>query len=100
MNKVDVFEKKIKSPGAFKSFKEIFPGYKGEDYDLPGTCEFLANQFRQIYKKETAHSDVANDLTVHTTCALDTEGMRHVFNSVRTNLLSSSLNQGDSGFVL
>ena len=100
LNKVDVFDYKIKSKASFYQFKKIFPKYKGDVGDEISAKKFLAEYFQTIYKEETESANVQRELAVHATCALDTKAMEQVFNSVRTSLLSASLNEGDSGFML
>lgn len=72
LNKKDIFQDKIKTTDLSKSF----PEYKGgSSYDQG--VEFLKGLYLAQVKKRNP-----NDVYTHVTCALDTEQVKVVFDSV------------------
>jgi GTPase SAR1 family protein len=81
LNKLDLFEKKIKDEASFQDFKKYFPDYKGEA-KVDTCCDFIRDKFI------SALGDDSENLEVHThiTCALDTDAMTAVFEAVKDNI--------------
>lgn len=72
LNKKDIFQDKIKTTDLSKTF----PQYKGgADYDEG--VEFLKSMYLSQVKTRSP-----NDIYAHITCALDTEQVKVVFDSV------------------
>jgi len=80
LNKVDLFEKKIKDPKIFKEFQKAFPKYKGAA-TLETCCNFVQDAFKALIEDENTA-----DVHTHITCALDTEAMTTVFEAVKGNI--------------
>lgn len=72
LNKKDLFEQKIKSTDMSKTFAK----YEGGN-DFPAGVEFIKKMFLNRIKKENV-----DNVYVHVTCALDTEQVKVVFDSV------------------
>jgi len=84
LNKVDLFEKKIKSPDGFADFKKIFKKYDGPDHDTAEACDFMIEAFR-----DTVPNDIGIRVSAHVTCALDTQAIAAVFEAVKDNIFLS-----------
>lgn len=94
LNKIDLFEEKLKRVSLDKYFPEYAGGFaiftyhlalfwKGQD-DFEKACKFMIWRFRQANKFNLP-------LYPHLTCATDTEQIRVVFASVRDTLLNNTL---------
>jgi len=81
LNKLDLFEKKIKDETNFVDFKKHFPDYKGEA-NVNTCCDFISHKFLSVLGEETENQEVHT----HVTCALDTEAMTAVFEAVKDNI--------------
>ncbi|XP_047100756.1 guanine nucleotide-binding protein subunit alpha-14-like isoform X1 [Schistocerca piceifrons] len=73
LNKVDIFDEKIKK----HHLSHYFPEYKGPKKDPESAKEFFAEKFQKC-----CH-DVRKSVYVRYTCATDTENMSAVFSTVR-----------------
>jgi len=82
LNKMDLFTKKINSDKLFKAFKKAFPDYDGKQ-DATEAAEHIAELFKSKLTREP------DEVTVHFTCALDTEAMGAIFTSMRDDLIRS-----------
>jgi len=83
LNKQDLLAKRIGMEGGLKVFKKTFKKFKGEA-DPEAVEKFI---------EEFVTSDVdleADKILVHRTCALDTEAMKVVWESVREGILRNS----------
>jgi guanine nucleotide-binding protein G(i) subunit alpha len=78
LNKADLLEKRLKKNA--KSLKKAFKDYSGGK-DVDKALEYLKTQFMSRVRPGGALN--ANQIYVHSTCALDTNQMGLVFNSVR-----------------
>lgn len=76
LNKVDIFKEKIKSVPLKKTYKK----YKGGD-DLDSATEFIKDLYGVKITSESVIGPM--DLFWHVICALDTEGIRLVFDAVK-----------------
>jgi len=85
LNKKDLLEKKFQTD--FKEFQDVFPKYTGGSEIQPAT-EFIGNQFRSIMQDGGRTQE---ELCVHVTCALDTEAMDSVFQTVRETLFTNNM---------
>ncbi len=72
LNKVDLFEKDLKTV----SLQQAFPQYSGENDNLDQAVDFVKSRFRKKLK------DRNRDLIMHTTCATDTDQVGKIFDSV------------------
>jgi hypothetical protein len=72
LNKKDIFEEKLRTTELSKTY----PEYKGGSKYTNGV-EFVKRKFLKRLKSRTPE-----DLYVHITCALDTQQVKFVFNSV------------------
>ncbi|KAL6044136.1 Guanine nucleotide-binding protein G(t) subunit alpha-2 [Balamuthia mandrillaris] len=87
LNKDDLFQEKIKRV----DLKVLFPEYTGgKDYD--NAIKFIKKQFRSQVKKEGDRDRVY----IHTTCATDTNQIKHIWQDVQTSLLVKCIDA--SGF--
>lgn len=78
LNKKDLFVEKIKK----QNITVTFPDYSGpQEYD--SAVDFIQNKF------VTINDNPNRKVFPHITCATDTENVKHVFNSVRTSVLTS-----------
>jgi len=91
LNKFDLFTSKIKSTKGFESFKTTFPDYTGKQNEIEA-----ANHVLSCFKAGVDREK--HDLSVHLTCALDTNAMDSVFKALTDTLLKSRL--ALSGLVL
>lgn len=78
LNKMDLFKEKIKK----KPLTVLFPEYKGGD-NYEEAVKFIEQKFHDSFGSN-------EDLYVKTTCALDTENIKHIFDAVKDSLLRSS----------
>jgi len=85
LNKKDILEKKFKT--GFKEFQDVFPKYTGGS-ELKNATEFIGNQFRSIMQDGGRTQE---ELCVHVTCALDTEAMDSVFQTVCETLFTNNM---------
>lgn len=78
LNKKDLFEEKIKK----KPLSVLFPEYKGGN-NYEEAIKFIEQKFQDSFGSK-------EDLYIKSTCALDTENIKHIFDSVKDSLLRSS----------
>jgi len=81
LNKLDLFEKKVKDDTNFQDFKKHFPDYKGEQ-TVEVCCNFIRDKFIGTVTEDTENLEVHS----HVTCALDTDGITAVFEAVKDNI--------------
>jgi len=79
LNKTDLFRDKITKV----DLSILFPNYSGGP-DFEKACQFIASRF-----KELIYNDVK--VFIHFTCAINTENIDHVINSVRVTILDENL---------
>jgi len=96
LNKSDIFLNHAKNPSFMSAFKKQFPKFGGDDGN--SAMQYLAHYFQGIYSDLSENVNLSRQLPVHITCALDTDAMGVVFNTVRTNIFSATL--GTSGFEM
>jgi len=84
LNKIDLFEEKIK----VKDLKNYFPDYNGGLEKEPA-LKFIQDRFQQ------QNQNNSRKIYVHFTCAVDTQNIIFVFQAVRETLLTQVL--GDLG---
>jgi hypothetical protein len=84
LNKVDLFEEKIKK-STIKSIKE-FSDYKGKKNDFKAGVSYFKNKFLEKNK----HPDTKVIYT-HLTCATDTQNVKVVFNACKDILLYDNI---------
>jgi len=80
LNKVDIFEDKLKEI----PLTTYFPTFQGGDKDI--ACEFVKARFVELV------SDTSK-LYPHITCALDTDQLEHVIYDVRAEILQQSFDE-------
>lgn len=78
LNKKDLFEEKIKK----ENITIAFPDYTGPQ-EFDAAVNFIKDKFQGINDNPNRH------IFPHVTCATDTENVKHVFNSVKTSVLSN-----------
>ncbi|KAJ6249661.1 guanine nucleotide-binding protein g(o) subunit alpha [Anaeramoeba flamelloides] len=83
LNKIDLFEEKIKK----YDLSETFPEYKGGK-DVEEAKKFLKKKFISIGQNGE------RNIFVHETCATDTKNIENVFDAVNTSILEESLKIG------
>lgn len=89
LNKIDLFETKIKNV----DLKETFPEYDG-GADLNKAVQFITDMYLDL-----SNTIPKTDIKVHVTCALDTTQVEKIFAAVRDFVASESLRkQGLGGF--
>jgi len=81
LNKVDLFEKEIKTV----SLRRAFPQYSGEGSDLKESVRFIEHRFRKCVK------DPNRPLYIHTTCATDTQQVEKLVDSVTKIVVKQQL---------
>jgi len=81
LNKLDLFEKKIKDENNFQDFRKHFPEYKGEA-KVEVCCDFIKEKFIGTLTEDSDHLEVHT----HVTCALDTDHITAVFEAVKDNI--------------
>ncbi|KAJ3426239.1 guanine nucleotide-binding protein g(o) subunit alpha [Anaeramoeba flamelloides] len=85
LNKIDLFKEKMKSIDLNVCFKDYNDGcnyVKG--------LEFIQNKFLKLYKQD-------NQIFTHSTCAIDTENIKHVFEAIKLIIISN--HSKDMGFI-
>lgn len=90
LNKIDIFEKKIKT----SNIVDYFNSYDGQINDATEGKQFLLNIFKDIFFK--AHSideDEEKSFFSHFTCATDTENIKVVFAATRDIILRGNLTE-------
>jgi guanine nucleotide-binding protein G(i) subunit alpha len=80
LNKVDIFEKKLKT----SPIERLFPGYKGGD-DLDSAKDFIRDKFLAV------HKDASNKIYLHFTCGTDRNNMQFIINSISDTLLKRNI---------
>lgn len=79
LNKSDLFAEKIKQV----DLKVCFSDYKGgNDYNAASEC--MQHKFKKLNRR------TGREIYTHTTCATDTQNVKHVFNDVRNTLISKA----------
>lgn len=81
LNKIDVFQRKIKSSPVSK----FFPDFSGDDNNLDETKAFFRIRFERLNK------DPGKIVYTHYTDATDTKLLRHVMNAVNDTILRENL---------
>lgn len=81
LNKIDVFQRKIKSSPVSK----FFPDFTGDDNNLDETKAYFRIRFERLNK------DPAKIVYTHFTDATDTKLLRHVMNAVNDTILRENL---------
>ena len=83
LNKIDVFEEKIKTT-PIKTIQD-FSDYKGKDDNVHDGVEYYKKKFteRNKYPKKRT-------IYLHVTCATDTDNVHEVFESIRDIVLYAS----------
>jgi len=82
LNKNDLFEDKIERVNLSDTFSE----YKGDDYQ--GALDFIKNLF---LKEAQVSKHLPESIHIHHTCAIDTNAMEVVFNSVSQEIFNQRL---------
>jgi len=95
-NKLDLFHAKMESKKGWKSFKSTFPDFTGDKSEI-SALEFIASTFTKVLDPSYSKKDSGKVVTVHHTCALDTEGLKVVWETIREGLMRASL--AKAGFV-
>jgi len=85
LNKVDIFEEKIKDDRKFLELKEVL------DYDGPNTVTQCTDHVIAKLKSISDEKKPNADLKIHVTCALDTEMMKKVSNDIKSSIITSTL---------
>ncbi|KAJ3427181.1 guanine nucleotide-binding protein g(o) subunit alpha [Anaeramoeba flamelloides] len=85
LNKIDLFEEKMKHADLNVCFK----GYNG-GCNFENGLKFIQNEFEKLYKKD-------NPIFTHTTCAIDTENIKHIFEVIKNIVISN--HSKDMGFM-
>lgn len=80
LNKKDLFEEKIKK----ENITIAFPDYTGAQ-EFDPAVEFIKGKFQAI------NDNPGRKIFPHVTCATDTENVKHVFNSVKTSVLATTI---------
>jgi len=88
LNKVDIFEEKIKDDRKYDEFKEVL-GYDGER-SVEGCTNFMQEKLKSISQKRKSKSDEM-ELRVHVTNALDTEMIKKVATDIKSSIITSTL---------
>jgi len=94
LNKLDLFHSKLETKKGWKSFKEMFPKYKGEQEDKPA-LDHVAESFLEVLDPEWKKD--GTKVHVHHTCALDTEALKVVWNVIREGIFDVALNRAGYG---
>uniref|UniRef100_A0A6B2L9V6 Uncharacterized protein n=1 Tax=Arcella intermedia TaxID=1963864 RepID=A0A6B2L9V6_9EUKA len=84
LNKMDLFEKKIKNESDFNDFKTIL-GYSGPQ-DADECSKFLRDKFLAITQKMEY-----SEIHAHVICALDTSAITTVFEAVKEDIFMKRL---------
>jgi len=84
LNKVDIFEEKIKDDRKFAEFKEAL-GYEGEN-KLNDCTSFILKKLESINAQEKKM-----ELKAHVTNALDTEMMKKVTSDIKSSIITGTL---------
>jgi len=80
MNKIDLFEDKIK----LVNLNVCFPEYTG-DNSLPDAAKFIEDRFVEV------NEDKKRMIFPHLTCATDTQNVQKVFDACKVTILSNNL---------
>jgi len=87
LNKIDLFKEKIKSVPLSTVFKDFETTVRSSQYakmdDFEKSWRYIAEQFKSEYH--------GNALTIHPTCALDTDNCKKVFEDISSTLLRNAL---------
>uniref|UniRef100_A0A6B2L9H3 Uncharacterized protein n=1 Tax=Arcella intermedia TaxID=1963864 RepID=A0A6B2L9H3_9EUKA len=93
LNKIDLFEKKIKSEAHFADFKKALD-YTGPQ-DVEKCCNFVQEKFLSIAGRQTADSV---DVHTHVMCALDTDAITAVFEAVKDDIFMKRIASTQNNF--
>ncbi|GAA6064000.1 hypothetical protein JCM10212_000154 [Sporobolomyces blumeae] len=85
LNKVDLFELKLKSPNS--PLRRYFPDYAGPPEDVSAACAFMKAKFVALNTKKD------RPLYCHVTCATDTGQVRVVIAAVMDTVLNRLLSE-------
>jgi len=85
LNKVDLFKEQIENESQFELFKETFPDYEGPQ-DVEQATEFI----KETYLEKSTRTD-PKDIYAHATCAIDTESMSVIWNTLKENIFKQRL---------
>jgi len=88
LNKVDIFEEKIKDDRKYAEFKEVL-GYEGER-NVTQCTNFVKEKLKLITDKQKKKSE-GTEVKVHVTNALDTEMMKTVMNDIKSSIITGTL---------
>jgi len=86
LNKVDVFEEKIKDDERWALFKEAMD-YKGER-EVEASMNSIKLKMETIRKESTGDTD---PLMIHVTCALDTQMMAKVVEDIKVSIVRATM---------
>lgn len=90
LNKVDLFRQKISTKLGLQKFQKLVSSCQGYE----DAIDFVKGMYKSKYLAMTRN----DELPVHVTCALDTEAMKFVFETMRTQMLSASFS--DNGVIM
>jgi len=86
LNRIDLFKLRIADKNGWKAFKKVYPTYDG-DKDLNSCLEHIGDNFLKTLKEDQKDRVI----NTHQTCALDTDLMKVVWDSVREGILRVAL---------
>lgn len=79
LNKIDLFKEKIKKT----PLKSVFKDYNGGN-DFNSSIEYIENKYKAVFgSKQT--------LYIKHTCAIDTDNITHIFNSVKSSIFDAGM---------
>eukprot|EP01156_Anaeramoeba_ignava_P017979 Anaeramoba_ignava/a90503_36.p2 GENE.a90503_36~~a90503_36.p2 ORF type:complete len:331 (+),score=100.79 a90503_36:4729-5721(+) len=90
LNKMDIFEEKIKK----EDLTICFPEYSGKPNDYDEALEFIKQKFEDV---SGLKGNIKRRLYITETCAINTKNIEYVFESASDTILRNAL--GDHGFL-
>ncbi|XP_060572137.1 guanine nucleotide-binding protein subunit alpha-14-like [Ruditapes philippinarum] len=81
LNKIDLFKEKLKR----HNLHDHFPEYIGPEHDVEAGCHFMKNLFLAVQAEEN------RPIFPHFTCAIDTPGMKRVFDNIIQYTVQSNI---------
>jgi len=88
LNRKDLFHKRLARDEGWEDFKRVFPNYKGQRKDSE-CLDYIGDSFLNVLDSDQQ----SRNITIHHTCALDTEAMNVVWSAIRDALLEKLLSK-------